>query len=101
MPLWIYGVMLALGWNEMWAVIRSPVYFVFLVLAAFAVYVLYTLNLWGPVIRVSNAMFDQTVTVGKERLREVLLRDDGREEGIEMAPLRRRESRKAAESDDE
>jgi hypothetical protein len=64
-PYWIYGVMLALGWNEIYAVIRSPLYFLFLVLAALMGYVIYTLNLWGPMYRVGNAMMEQGVEVGK------------------------------------
>jgi hypothetical protein len=64
-PFWIYGVMLALGWNEIYAVVSSPFYFLFLVLAAVLGYVVYTLNLWGPIYRVGNAMMEQGVEVGK------------------------------------
>ena len=32
-PYWIYGALVFLGWNEFVAVIRSPVYFTFLLLA--------------------------------------------------------------------
>ena len=64
-PYWIYGVMLALGWNEIYAVVSSPLYFLFLVLVAVLGYVVYTLNLWGPIYRVGNAMVEQGVEVGK------------------------------------
>ncbi|KAH0551704.1 Dynamin-like GTPase that mediates homotypic ER fusion [Trichoglossum hirsutum] len=54
-PLYFYGLLLALGWNEMWAA-----------------YVTYTLNLWGPMLRMANAASQQALEVGKERLREFL-----------------------------
>lgn len=44
-PMWIYGVMLVLGWNEIVAVIRSPVYFTFLLLAGAAAYITWHLNM--------------------------------------------------------
>ena len=64
-PYWIYLVMLGLGWNEIWAVVSSPLTFMFSVFAALLAYVVYTLNLWGPIYRVTNAMFEQGVEVGK------------------------------------
>lgn len=47
-------------------------YFIFLILAAIGAYVTYTLNLWGPMLRMANAASQQAVEVGKERLREFL-----------------------------
>ncbi|PUU82843.1 RHD3/Sey1 [Tuber borchii] len=69
-PIYFWGLLLALGWNEIWAVLRSPVYFIFLLLCCAAAYVVHTLNLWGPILRVTNAMGQQAVDIGKERLRD-------------------------------
>lgn len=44
-PVWIYGVMLVLGWNEIVAVIRSPIYFTFLLLVSAAAYITWHLNM--------------------------------------------------------
>ncbi|KAH8145317.1 uncharacterized protein LAJ45_10597 [Morchella importuna] len=71
-PMFMWGLVLALGWNEIWAVLRSPVYFAFLLLCCFVVYVVYRTNLWGPIYQVSNAMSQQAVDIGKQRLREFL-----------------------------
>ncbi|CAD6451757.1 b58e7377-7261-499a-a9c5-c074dc576076 [Sclerotinia trifoliorum] len=71
-PLYFYGLLLALGWNEIVAVLRNPIYFVFLILCGVAGYVTYTLNLWGPIIRMLNAASTQGVEIGKEKLREFL-----------------------------
>lgn len=64
-PYWTYLLMLGLGWNEIWAVVSSPLTFMFSVFIALLAYVVYTLNLWGPIYRVTNAMVEQGVEVGK------------------------------------
>ena len=55
-PLYFYGLLLALGWNEIVAVLRNPVYFLFLAVAGVAAYVTYSLNLWGPMIRMGLSL---------------------------------------------
>ncbi|KAI9844582.1 MAG: Dynamin-like GTPase that mediates homotypic ER fusion [Thelocarpon superellum] len=75
-PLYFYGLLLALGWNEIVAVLRNPIYFVFLILIGVSAYVTYTLNLWGPILRMTEAASQQALEVGKERLREFLETSD-------------------------
>ncbi|KAL7269082.1 Dynamin-like GTPase that mediates homotypic ER fusion [Rhizina undulata] len=75
-PLYFYGLLLALGWNELWAVLRSPIYFMFLLVCLALAYVVYTLNLWGPILRVTNAMSQQAIDIGKERLRDFVKSDE-------------------------
>jgi protein SEY1 len=109
-PLYFYGLLLALGWNEIVAgksfpspelevfwlderaiwppekrretfgmpisdqftVLRNPVYFLLLILLAGAAYITYTLNLWGPMLRMTNAATAQGLEIFKEKLREFL-----------------------------
>lgn len=71
-PLYFYGLLLVLGWNEIVAVLRNPIYFITLALLAAGGYVTYNLNLWGPMIRMADAATKQAVDIGKERLREFL-----------------------------
>ncbi|KAF1989152.1 protein SEY1 [Aulographum hederae CBS 113979] len=87
-PLYFYGLLLALGWNEIVAVLRNPVYFIFLILLATGAYVTYTLNLWGPMIRMANAASAQAVEVGKERLREFLESSDTGRQAMAMSGRR-------------
>ncbi|KAI9845634.1 MAG: Dynamin-like GTPase that mediates homotypic ER fusion [Sclerophora amabilis] len=84
-PLYFYGLLLALGWNEIVAVLRNPVYFLFLLLLGAGAYVTYTLNLWGPMLRMSNAASQQALEVGKERLREFLEASDTGRQAMEMS----------------
>ncbi|KAG9919959.1 root hair defective 3 GTP-binding protein, partial [Aureobasidium melanogenum] len=84
-PLYFYGLLLALGWNEIVAVLRNPLYFVFLILLGVAGYVTYTLNLWGPIIRMTNAASAQGLEVFKERLREFLETSDTGRQAMAMS----------------
>ncbi|KAK0122266.1 Dynamin-like GTPase that mediates homotypic ER fusion [Cadophora gregata] len=83
-PLYFYGLLLALGWNEIVAVLRNPVYFIFLILLGVAAYVTYTLNLWGPMLRMANAASAQAVEIGKEKLREFLESSDTGRQALAM-----------------
>lgn len=44
-PYWMYGVLIVLGWNEFVAIIRSPIYFTFLLLAGAGAFVVFQLNM--------------------------------------------------------
>lgn len=67
------------------AVIRNPIYFIFLILAGVGAYVTYTLNLWGPIIKMSNAAAQQALDIGKERLRDFLESNDAGRQALNMA----------------
>lgn len=111
-PLYFYGLLLALGWNEIVAgenpdhpaaaspelteevVLRNPVYFIFLIVLAAGAYITYTLNLWGPMLQMTNAASAQALEEGKKRLREFLeASDTGRQamamSGQESTPMRK------------
>jgi protein SEY1 len=107
-PLYFYVLLLVLGWNEimagMWlscifapfavheisvltrlVVLRNPVYFIFLILLGSGAYVTYTLNLWGPMMRMTNAASAQALEIGKERLREFLESSDTGRQAMAMS----------------
>ncbi|KAI4143283.1 MAG: hypothetical protein LQ340_007057, partial [Diploschistes diacapsis] len=71
-PLYFYGLLFALGWNEIVAVLRNPLYFLFLLVLGAGAYVTYTLNLWGPIISMTNAASAQALEELKKRLRDFL-----------------------------
>jgi hypothetical protein len=62
------------------------VYFIFLILLGAGAYVTYTLNLWGPMLRMTNAASSQAVEIGKEKLREFLENSETGRQAIGMAP---------------
>lgn len=71
-PLYFYIVLLILGWNEIWIVLRNPVLFILLCLFAGGTYVAYNLNLLGPMMQMANAASNQAADIGKQRLRDFL-----------------------------
>lgn len=71
-PAWFFVILLLLGWNELMAVLRNPLLFLFCIMIAAAGYVTYTLNLWGPMLSVTSAMTERSVEIAKQKLREFL-----------------------------
>ncbi|KAK9363259.1 RHD3/Sey1 [Lipomyces starkeyi] len=71
-PLYFYILLLALGWNEILATLRNPLYFAVLAMVAGFIYVAYSLNLIGPIMTMGNAAFEKAVVIGKEKFREAL-----------------------------
>lgn len=83
-PLYFYGLLLALGWNEILAgesvlgtielmtVLRNPVYFMMLLVFGAGAYITFTLNLWGPMLQMTNAATAQAVEEAKKKLRDFL-----------------------------
>jgi hypothetical protein len=69
-PIWMYGVMIALGWNEFLAVVRSPVYFTFVLLVIAGAYVVYRLNLAGPLTSVAKAVGREMHRLADDQLRQ-------------------------------
>jgi hypothetical protein len=71
-PAWFYVILLVLGWNELMAVLRNPLLFLFVLLVGAGLYVAHTLNLWGPILSVTGAMAERTTEISKQKLREFL-----------------------------
>lgn len=71
-PYWIYGVLVVLGWNEFVAVIRSPIYFTMLLLAFTAAYVVWTLNMTGPVLAVTRGVTNEVIRTVNDQLHSPL-----------------------------
>lgn len=68
-PLWMYGVMLVLGWNELVAVLSSPVYFAFLLVLIASAFVVFKLNLGGPLMSVVKAVGREVHRLADDQLR--------------------------------
>ncbi|KAJ1040909.1 hypothetical protein NDA14_006338 [Ustilago hordei] len=68
-PVWMFGLMALLGWNEFIAVISSPVYFTFLLVLIAGVYVVWKLNLGGPLASVAKAVGREVHRLAHDQLR--------------------------------
>ncbi|KAJ9104579.1 Dynamin-like GTPase that mediates homotypic ER fusion [Naganishia friedmannii] len=69
-PVWMYGVLVVLGWNEAMYVLFNPLYLLLLVLLASSAYVVLQLGLVGPMLQVSRTVFNEVKTIAKDRLSE-------------------------------
>ena len=67
------------------AVLRNPMYFIFLIILGVVGYVTYSLNLWGPMLQMANAASTQAVEEGKKRLREFLEASDTGRQAMAMS----------------
>ncbi|OHE99198.1 sey1 [Colletotrichum orchidophilum] len=83
-PLYFYALLVALGWNEIIAVVRNPFLFVFLIMLAGGTYVAYTLNMLGPMYQMANAAANQGVEIGKTKLREFIENSDTARQALAM-----------------
>ncbi|KAK2752444.1 Dynamin-like GTPase that mediates homotypic ER fusion [Arachnomyces sp. PD_36] len=84
-PLYFYGILLALGWNEIIAVLRNPAYFFLIFLCAIGAYITYQLNLWGPILKMTEAASQQALEEGKRRLRDFLESSDTGRQAMAMS----------------
>ena len=71
--------------NGCGTVLRNPLYFVFLLVLGAGLYITYTLNLWGPIIHMTNAATQQGLEIGKQRLREFLESSDTGRQAMAMS----------------
>ncbi|ROT43573.1 SEY1 protein [Sodiomyces alkalinus F11] len=92
-PLYFYALLVALGWNEIIAVLRNPFLFIFLLLLAGGTYVAYTMNMLGPMMQMANAAANQGVDIGKQKLREFIENSDTARQALNMPQKEREEVR--------
>lgn len=74
-PTFIYVLLVILGWNEFITILRNPVLFVLAILIITGLYFAYNMQMLGPMLTVANTMVNQTKTVLREKLKDVLLED--------------------------
>lgn len=71
-PWWMYVVLVVLGWNEAMAVLHSPVYFTLLCILLASAYVVWRMNLAGPMLTVTSHVAKELRAMGEEQLRVYL-----------------------------
>ncbi|POR32296.1 Protein SEY1 [Tolypocladium paradoxum] len=71
-PWYFYALLVALGWNEIFMVLRNPFLFILIIMLAGGTYVAYTLNLLGPMMQMGNAAANQGLDIAKQQLRDFI-----------------------------
>lgn len=104
-PFYVIVLIVILGWNEFMAVMRNPLLILFALMVGASAYVTYSLDLWGPMMSVGQAMSNRALEVGKEWLREALKQPETShqqyEKPIELKSMSSTSSPKSDFEDDE
>ncbi|KAI9286198.1 RHD3/Sey1 [Umbelopsis sp. AD052] len=85
-PMWLVALLIVLGWNEFMAIITSPIYLIMFVFLITAGYIVYALNLWGPLERVLSAIAGEATKIVREKVEHGVER--ARDQGIELNAMK-------------
>ncbi|KAJ7187746.1 RHD3/Sey1 [Mycena filopes] len=69
-PVWMYGVLVVLGWNEAMAVLFNPLYFTFLLFGLATAWAVVQLGLVGPLFQITRTIGNEVQRQASTRLRE-------------------------------
>jgi len=58
-PIWMYGVLIVLGWNEAMVILFNPLYFTFLLICLTGAYVVFQLGLIGPIMSIGRTVLEE------------------------------------------
>jgi protein SEY1 len=64
-PSWFYILLLVLGWNELMAVLRNPLWIVLFAIMAGGGYLVVQAGLVGPLMKIGNAVVEQSVDIAR------------------------------------
>ncbi|GMM56083.1 dynamin-like GTPase [Maudiozyma humilis] len=80
-PIWIYALIVVLGWNEFMMVLRNPLLVTLVLLCAVGAYFVNKFDLWGPVLNVVESAIGETRSTIKDKLRDFVLDDEDKRAG--------------------
>lgn len=75
-PIWIYILIVVLGWNEFMMILRNPAYVTILFISFVGIYFIHRYDLWNPVLNVASVAIGETRETVKGKLREYVLDDN-------------------------
>ncbi|KAH7321060.1 RHD3/Sey1 [Stachybotrys elegans] len=110
-PWYFYIILLVLGWNEIFMVLRNPILFLLVIMMGGGGYVAYTLNLLGPMMQMGNAAANQGLEIAKQQLRDFIANSDmarqalavpaGEQIGMDTLDSRGKKAAEPANKDDD
>ncbi|KAJ8516604.1 hypothetical protein ONZ45_g6107 [Pleurotus djamor] len=69
-PVWMYGILVLLGWNEAMMVLFNPLYFTMLLIGLVSAYLIFQLGLAGPLYQVLRTISAEVQRQAAIKLRE-------------------------------
>eukprot|EP00834_Sanchytrium_tribonematis_P004968 NODE_273_length_11040_cov_1.244036.p7 type:complete len:183 gc:universal NODE_273_length_11040_cov_1.244036:6905-6357(-) len=67
-PKWVYGVLLLLGWNELWIILGNPIYLILASLTGLVALVIIQMGMVGVVQQMAENVFKMVVEKAKEQI---------------------------------
>ncbi|CED85425.1 root hair defective 3 gtp-binding protein [Phaffia rhodozyma] len=74
-PVWVWGALCFLGFNEFMAVITNPLYFSTLLILIVSAYFVHKFGLSGPLVQVVTAVYKEVQRLGVEKMKEIFSED--------------------------
>jgi len=84
-PMWMYGLLVVLGWNEAMAILFNPLYFALLVVGVATAYIVFQLGLAGPLLQVTRTVMGEVKRIGTDKLREAFAEPPASSSGRRLA----------------
>ncbi|KAH9971137.1 root hair defective 3 GTP-binding protein [Lactifluus volemus] len=69
-PYWMYGLLILLGWNEAMVILFNPMYFTMILILFAGAWIVFQLNLSGPLMHVGGSIVLEVKRQAESRLRE-------------------------------
>ncbi|KAG6830062.1 hypothetical protein H0H92_002352 [Tricholoma furcatifolium] len=90
-PLWMYGVLVVLGWKEAMVVLFNPLYFTLLLIALASAYAIVQLGLTGPLFQIAQTLVSYFARVSLSQVqRQATARREHFSEPVLAQPVRER-----------
>ncbi|KAF9512544.1 hypothetical protein BS47DRAFT_1054816 [Hydnum rufescens UP504] len=96
-PMWIYALLVVLGWNEAVAILFNPIYFAVLLTTLASAYMIVKLHLVGPLMNITQAIGGEVRRQATNRLREHF----SEPQLASPVTVRNRDSTRSDDTDDE
>lgn len=84
-PVWIYALIVALGWNEFIMVLRNPLLVTLVLMIGVGFIFINRFGLWGPVLNVAYNAVDEVRVTAKEKLRAFVMDEDEKRQLVNSA----------------
>ncbi|CDH15680.1 probable protein SEY1 [Zygosaccharomyces bailii ISA1307] len=81
-PLWIYALIVVLGWNEFMMVLRNPLFVTLALIVAVSLFFIHRFGLWSPVMNMAHNAVDEVRITAKEKLRALVLEDNEKSQAL-------------------
>ncbi|GAV47992.1 hypothetical protein ZYGR_0I02880 [Zygosaccharomyces rouxii] len=100
-PIWMYLLVVALGWNEFVMVLRNPLLVTLVLLFGVGFIFVNKFGLWGPVLNVAHNAVAEVRITAKEKLRAIVMDEDEKRHLINSAGKESYEMKDMSDSDNE